>query len=135
MALGESLQRTERTQTASVVVVVFGEGASLLLPRAVLLFTFSPGFCAFGEFHVGRREALGPALRLHGHRPPSGSSGAHLLPLPFRLYFWSISLEMHTPLSAKLQVSAWTSQSCMQGRDGGRVAAEQGGATRVGARA
>lgn len=59
---------------------------------------------------------------------------AHLLPLPSWLYFWSISLEMHTPLSAKLQVPAWSSQSCVQVRDGGRVTAEQGGATRDRAR-
>lgn len=60
---------------------------------------------------------------------------AHLLPLPSWLYFWSISLEMHALLSAELQVPAWSSQSCVQVRDGGRVTAEQGGATRNRARA
>lgn len=56
---------------------------------------------------------------------------AHLLSPPSWLYFWSISLEMYAPLSAKLQVPAWSNQSCMQRKNGGRVTAEQGGAMRA----
>ena len=85
------------------VVEMLGRGQYCCLPGLVSCLHLSSGFCAF---RVGRREALGPSLLLRLIVLPLVPPGARLLPLPSQLYFWSISLEMHAPLSAKLQVPA-----------------------------
>ena len=80
-----------------------GRGQCCCFPGLGSCLHISSGFCAF---RVARRKALGPSLLLHLTVLPLVPPGAHLLPLPSWLYFWSISLEMHAPLSAKLQVPA-----------------------------
>lgn len=82
---------------------LLGRGAVLLLTWAGILLAPFFWVCAF---QVGRREALGSSLLLCLIVLPLVPPGARLLPLPSQLYFWSISLEMHAPLSAKLQVPA-----------------------------
>lgn len=90
---------------------------------AVLLLTWAGILLAFllGVLQVGRR-GLGPSLLLCLIvLPPGFPPRSRLLPLPSQLYFWSISLEMHAPsLPSSRCLLAWSSQSCVQVRAGGR---------------
>lgn len=110
-------------------MVVVGEGVVLLFLWAGFL--FPPFFWVLCLLRVPWGKEEGPCA------PLCFSTLTVLLPLvslraPFAssqswLYFWSISLEMHGPLSARLQVLGPSSLVCKS--DGGRVTAEQGGAT------
>lgn len=93
---GKSPQHTEKAQAALVVVVVVEEEAVLLLPCSVLFLYFFCILC-FPRVPCGKKRGPGPLLCPSMLAVlPSVPPRAHVLSLPSWLYFWSISLEMHT---------------------------------------
>ena len=111
-------QCSEKAQAA------LGRGAVLLLTWAGILLAPFFWVCAF---QVGRREALGPLCS------SVSSSSLWFLqePVCFLSHPSSISGASHwrcTPpsLPSSRCLLAWSSQSCVQVRDGGRLTAEQG---------
>lgn len=104
-----------------VVVVVVGEGGSAsgsLGCAPASTFPLGSGPSESSTWEEERPWALLCSSTIPV--PPLAPATAYLLPLPSRLYFWSISLEMYASLSTKLQVLlSPPSPACKAGVVGG----------------